>query len=124
LAVMMYVQDYDETYPRCVQYADADYGDTYVYWNDLIEPYTKNDQVFICPSGVTDAIRSGNYGMNPNVMVSYQTNPTIKMAAINAPANTYMMMDYGTYRTLITYVDNPTASASYLPGIGDVKHLS
>jgi len=129
LAVMMYVQDYDETYPRCVQCTGPLTGSicstgAYNYWDQLIEPYTKSTQLFFCPSGISSTnLRSGNYGMNPNVMVSYQTNPTIRMAAINAASKTYMMLDYGTYRALMTYVDAPTTT-SYLPGVGDAKNVS
>ena len=38
LAVLMYVQDYDETMPRPVA------------WMDDVMPYLKNEQVFHCPS--------------------------------------------------------------------------
>jgi prepilin-type N-terminal cleavage/methylation domain-containing protein/prepilin-type processing-associated H-X9-DG protein len=46
-AVMMYVQDYDETYPPgmdpCWTFA----------WPSMIQPYVKNIDVFSCPSGHT-----------------------------------------------------------------------
>ncbi len=46
LAIMMYVQDYDETFP----YFTMRGGDTRIFMFDLMEPYTKNAQVFECPS--------------------------------------------------------------------------
>lgn len=47
LAVMQYVQDYDENYP--IERIDVGNGfhNTYRY---LIYPYTKNDQIQLCPS--------------------------------------------------------------------------
>ncbi|MGI5818713.1 MAG: prepilin-type N-terminal cleavage/methylation domain-containing protein [Armatimonadota bacterium] len=48
LAMMMYVQDYDETYPRF--YFGPSAGRAFSYY-DVIAPYTKNEQIQICPSG-------------------------------------------------------------------------
>ncbi len=51
LGIIMYAQDYDERAPLAVYNMD---GNSYkrvhgVY--DLMEPYVKNEQVYICPSG-------------------------------------------------------------------------
>ncbi|MFO8082529.1 MAG: DUF1559 domain-containing protein [Armatimonadota bacterium] len=48
LAMMMYVQDYDETYPRF--YFGRSSGRMFSYY-DVIAPYTMNEQIQICPSG-------------------------------------------------------------------------
>ncbi len=45
LATMMYVQDYDETYPAHRSGPTADYD-----WPTPIVPYVKNGQLFACPS--------------------------------------------------------------------------
>jgi prepilin-type N-terminal cleavage/methylation domain-containing protein/prepilin-type processing-associated H-X9-DG protein len=45
-AQMMYTQDYDETYPKA--YHSTPNGD--VGWYLLIQPYTKNTNIFRCPS--------------------------------------------------------------------------
>src|SRR6185503_7760085 len=46
LAFVMYAQDYDETLPP--------YGNRWpnptVYWPEMIQPYTKNQQLHGCPS--------------------------------------------------------------------------
>ncbi len=128
LGTMMYVQDYDETYVRNSQCMgalnpDTSCSTTQVYWDNLLEPYTKSTQVFLCPSSSSTAPRNGNYGVNPNIMVSYSATQPVKMAAVVAAANTYMILDYGTYRALMTYIDNPTSN-SYLPGVGEIKGLT
>lgn len=42
-AVLMYVQDYDGTFPGY-------YENTNYLWIEKIAPYVKNDQLFVCPS--------------------------------------------------------------------------
>lgn len=126
LGTMMYVQDYDETYPRnsqCKIGGCVSASGTLDYWDELILPYTKSTQVFICPSSTSTAPRTGNYGVNPNIMVSYDAAASIKMSAIVAAANTYMALDYGTFRALMSYINNPTSN-SYLPGVGEIKGLT
>ena len=49
LAVNMYIQDYDELYPR---YAQSIAGSTW-YWPIRLAPYVKNTQIFACPSRPT-----------------------------------------------------------------------
>jgi prepilin-type N-terminal cleavage/methylation domain-containing protein/prepilin-type processing-associated H-X9-DG protein len=64
LGLAMYVQDYDETYPMA--YMGASVG----YWYNILEPYAKSEQVFICPTaGVIESSSgvkagSGGYGYN------------------------------------------------------------
>jgi prepilin-type N-terminal cleavage/methylation domain-containing protein/prepilin-type processing-associated H-X9-DG protein len=59
LALMMYAQDSDETYPRvaAVRFDQAGNWDTEVFapWRPPIEPYVKNRQVFYCPSKASRA---------------------------------------------------------------------
>lgn len=78
LAVMQYVQDYDDTYPMSrleagtpgwvsgssaaptwIKQSPLDpsspagnYGEHYITWMDAIHPYIRNVQVFLCPSWV------------------------------------------------------------------------
>jgi len=117
LAVMMYVQDYDETYPRNQQTKDGD-ATHYNYWQNLIQPYTKNEQIFLCPSTTRTSIVDGGYGANASIFVQRTSTP-IKMASIVAVANTYMIMDYGTWRIFGNYPNAPE-NLSYLPGVGDI----
>jgi prepilin-type N-terminal cleavage/methylation domain-containing protein/prepilin-type processing-associated H-X9-DG protein len=44
LGLMMYVQDYDQTYPR-IRFVGGDY-----VWRNAIEPYLKNQGILACPS--------------------------------------------------------------------------
>ena len=76
LSILMYVQDYDETFPLA---AAESPGDKYIYdysWVSKIQSYTKNLQIFICPNGKmsptlssadvdpsTDVTKSGTVGV-------------------------------------------------------------
>jgi prepilin-type N-terminal cleavage/methylation domain-containing protein len=116
IAAMMYVQDYDETYPRNQQTKDGS-PTAYWYWGNLLQPYVKNTKVFNCPSTTRDHIADGGYGANVRLFVN-RTETPIKLSAVTAPANTYMVMDYGTWRVLEAFINNPT-NLSYLPGVGN-----
>lgn len=59
LAIHQYLQDFDETYPR----ANNRSGAVSEYWYQIIDPYVKNRQIFICPE--SGFIRyGGSYGWN------------------------------------------------------------
>ena len=52
LAAMMYAQDYDETLaPHYAQWISGDWTTRYFGYYDALEPYTKNEQIYMCPSG-------------------------------------------------------------------------
>lgn len=66
MAVMSYVQDYDEIYPK------FEFGGMRYFWTDAVVPYIKNTQIFTCPSrpyrpwsGVFGSLECG-YGLNCN----------------------------------------------------------
>ena len=48
LAITMYVQDYDEKFPGNYIYSVG--GTQLRWWCDLVQPYVKNWQLFLCPS--------------------------------------------------------------------------
>jgi len=51
LAILQYAQDYDERLPWMYNYMPAG-GTNNLYWcQDVVMPYAKNDQMFICSSG-------------------------------------------------------------------------
>ncbi|HEX8834079.1 MAG TPA: prepilin-type N-terminal cleavage/methylation domain-containing protein, partial [Abditibacteriaceae bacterium] len=50
LAVQMYVQDYDGRVPICNDNSTPTVTDDFGYWWVTLFKYTKNDQVFVCPS--------------------------------------------------------------------------
>lgn len=56
LGLMMYTQDYDEKYPHAQAVSTQLPTDGYFwypgrwYWPQMIYPYTKNSNIFFCPS--------------------------------------------------------------------------
>src|SRR5262249_27320458 len=57
LSILMYVQDYDETFPRVPNVADPYLNPNatvekqgWLYWAQMIRPYVKNEQILACPS--------------------------------------------------------------------------
>lgn len=56
LALDMYAQDYDETYPQGFTPNEESPN-----WRDFVQPYIKNNQVWICPSQKKD--RPASYGL-------------------------------------------------------------
>ncbi len=65
LAMIMYQQDYDETFPL----ADQEYkGETYNYdmsWISAVQPYVKNLAMFVCPNGAYDPSTDGKPDADP-----------------------------------------------------------
>ncbi len=88
LAINMYVQDYDETLPP----GNATYAIGYVTWATLIDPYTKNAQVFICPS---DRALNPGYAMNAGLTISQTFGLTVagSIAKMQKPAETLVLAD-------------------------------
>lgn len=138
LAVMQYVQDYDEQYPPARQkrpgMVAADMpdgkmwmtsgGDPVIVWPQLTYAYHKSMQAFYCPSsplGSATTPINGHYGANQWIMKDIEMSDTIplKMAAIQAPASIYLFMDAGFYRAYHTYAINGTGNVSYAPGVGE-----
>jgi len=99
LGIMMYVQDYDEEYPRI--YRNASPGRmTYpgggsssgLMWYGVIFPYVKNIQIFNCPS--YNYKWNGNYTGKFAYGYSYRVgNGTTNMADVESPATTILMAD-------------------------------
>jgi len=124
LASLMYTQDYDEKYPPAfvvITSQPAPYGAFWHspdwYWQQLLHPYTKSDQVYWCPSSkVYGTAINGNYGANWLLLLSPPNS--ISLASLDAPASTYMLMDAGTFVMKPGNVTSPQASNYYLPGTG------
>ncbi len=93
LAMQMYSQDYDEAYPTCLDGANS--SAIYKTWDDAIAPYTKNDQMFICPS----AERSNTRCHMINAWICGWTNfsgtgvHSCTLAGIPRPANTVLLAE-------------------------------
>lgn len=124
MAAMMYVQDYDEFYPG--RYSQNDVlppdgedlsgGNNYWYWQQMLYPYTKNMQAFLCPSSDSTNILRRNYGANRYIFVEWNAT-RVSMASVPSPASTYMIMDAGNFSMTKsqTYTYD---GAFYLPGMG------
>jgi len=50
-AIMSYLQDYDEVLPLAGYWPMSGAYQTAPFWDELLMPYIKNDQIFRCPSG-------------------------------------------------------------------------
>jgi prepilin-type N-terminal cleavage/methylation domain-containing protein/prepilin-type processing-associated H-X9-DG protein len=125
LGMMMYSQDYDEMLPVSLyamtppySYPDGVVWNTgYLYWPQMIYPYTKSVDIYYCPSSPNTANpRRLSYGANTLVIV--YGGSAIKEASIVAPATTYMFMDASDIRISNSNAKTPSAPY-YLPGMGD-----
>lgn len=134
LAVMQYIQDHDEWYPRTrirfvtgtVPAVYSKYtsthtdGTTQVYWQGLLYPYVKSWAIFDCPSRPTQTTNylSQNYGINPLVVTNTEAAPSVHSATVATPALIYLIGDNGGH----SFTPNPntmaTDSTRYLPGVG------
>ncbi len=126
LGLLMYIQDYDESFCPCA-FGQGTAGAPYTVWDMMIQPYIKNQQIFVCPDWqmtATAAMPAGpaapaprklSYGMNYR-MFEYSTTvlddapilwfSTASLALLANPASTYYIMDNA-------YVTNPTAQVTH-----------
>lgn len=121
LGVMMYTQDYDEMYPMYRRNTTEPppipaYKTDYWEWQHMVYPYTKNEQVYRCPNGnPATSPYNGHYGVNYGLI----SGTSISLAAVQATATTYMIMDSGTsYITQSDAYRVNKGGARYLPGAG------
>ncbi len=69
LGLMMYSQDYDETFPSSYYYRNgATSANGYIHWTGVVMPYVKNAGVFVCPE-------HGTKGWAPTCFTSDITPP-------------------------------------------------
>ena len=89
LGALMYVQDYDERSQvhRCRGMAGNPPANSPCYF-EAIEPYTKNAQIFVCPSYTAN--RSCGAHSPKGYAFSIRT-PNRTLAAIRQPASTVML---------------------------------
>jgi prepilin-type N-terminal cleavage/methylation domain-containing protein/prepilin-type processing-associated H-X9-DG protein len=128
LAVMQYTQDYDEYYPKgfISDSTQAPPGGYWVsppaynwYWPQIIFPYHKSIQIFVCPSMTSFANTPylGNYGANRAIMPNASLAP-IHSSTIASPATAYLIMDAGNYSLDGAEARAVSATSTYLPGTG------
>jgi prepilin-type N-terminal cleavage/methylation domain-containing protein/prepilin-type processing-associated H-X9-DG protein len=107
LAMMQYAQDFDETLPAVYRYMPPSGTTNLYWWADVTQPYVKNYQVLVCPSG------SWSYTYNrpaagPNPWICSYAMPNITandsgvatpslsggaMAQIQDPSGTILLCD-------------------------------
>lgn len=91
LAIMQYVQDYDETYPlTCFGFTQGETNNpvpaALAQWSDVVQPYVKSYKVFVCPSNP----RSGQVS----------TWPYSGQTPISYGVNGYSLYSFGNPRAL------------------------
>jgi prepilin-type processing-associated H-X9-DG protein len=82
-----------------------------------LHPYTKSLQILVCPSGnsaTAAAPYAHHYGSN--IEVTPFNTGGVSLAQIQTVANTFLMMDSGTYGISYNYATNPDGSFWYTPG--------
>lgn len=92
LGMLMYAQDYDETFVRAaVYYATPNY----YTWMYVIQPYVKNVQLFTCPSaprtgwtGAANSTQAQGYGM-------FRVLSGLPLGDVKVPATCIMLGDAG-----------------------------
>ena len=104
LAIMMYVQDYDETFPMHYGYIQG--GTTYS-WPVTLQPYAKSTQVFFCPSDTVHNSGSAINTSNVSYGFNYAYLTATKLATVNYPSETLLLGDTG---------KNPTGYVIYWVG--------
>ena len=112
LGLMQYTQDYDEKLPRAwygggtTPHYTSNQGDGRHKWMDVVTPYTKSTQIFVCPSatGATTQYepyttdRFGSYSMNSTYWGATGAkqgpgNGGMSLALLEAPATTVWVTD-------------------------------
>jgi len=99
LAILQYSQDYDETFPS------VDSG----VLTQNVQPYLKNLNVFVCPSGsgvyavsnramvgnagATSTTTRNSYVANADIMGGWNNTPGLPISLVVAPADTVMLAD-------------------------------
>jgi len=136
--IAMYVQDYDEIYPRSnqdVNAADCNaapggcWSTGFLFWQQMAQSYIKNFRIMTCPSGDQANSKSttgevaafyGNYGSNRYVMRRRPASgdkDSATMAQVVAPATTYLIFDSGSYSMDASAdVLNQRGNFWYIPG--------
>jgi prepilin-type N-terminal cleavage/methylation domain-containing protein/prepilin-type processing-associated H-X9-DG protein len=151
LAISMYIQDYEGQYFPYRYSADyitdgftgfpgCDVGNNcwphHHFWNQIIFPYTKNDQIFVCPSAKdghvnflsggpnspnSEGLYGGNnsYGMNSFMNNTNSSTKGMNEAALAEPATTLLVNDEDYYHSLPSPRDRSGTVVATLRLVGD-----
>lgn len=122
LGMMQYTQDYDERYPlskideqqtnpsmpgsKFVVSSGTECTDGHcVTWMNLLQPYTKSVQLFVCPStrnnenanfpsyGYSNGLGSGRGQASYDSTLAYAIYPPVSLAQIQRPSGIYAIME-------------------------------
>ncbi len=111
--LMLYVQDYDERFPRsnqdvsaadCAAAPGGCWSAGLIFWQQMAQTYARSFGIMSCPSGTRTPVASGqyfwgHYGANRQIMRRRRgadAADSAAMAEIAAPASTYLCLDSGT----------------------------
>jgi len=110
MALMMYTEDWDETYPP-VRFGAGrpcwNPAPYYTSWRVLVQPYAKNWQIFDCPSfgdgqcseeynnGVPGAPQYMDYEYNGSQFCPTETHHSWKMSNFPAPSDLILVQEAG-----------------------------
>lgn len=83
--VMMYSQDFDETYPMVANYAAATNAPDRV-WMGSVEPYLKNTGIFLCPSAA-NARYAPDWNGRGWLPIGYNARTGYDPAGVEAPTS-------------------------------------
>jgi prepilin-type N-terminal cleavage/methylation domain-containing protein/prepilin-type processing-associated H-X9-DG protein len=112
LAAMMYVQDYDETFPKANNLVN---GPAWTAWYVLLESYVKNQPLRNCPSHTNEARSPVGYGWNIGTSTAKHFyddgfgyyhgdgKPWVALASLAAPAEVVLLGDINVYPPSISY---------------------
>lgn len=129
LGIMQYTQDNDEKYPMAYiatgqttsPIGKPVWANTVWFWQEIVYPYVKSEQVYACPSSINQTLYAGyyafNYGAN-RLVFKYPSTP-LSTAAVTNSANLYMLMDSGGYDPTPVNPQGGVLEANgwrYLPG--------
>lgn len=92
LSIHMYTSDYDENMP--MNYSGD--GTVNLHWHDQVAPYSKNTQMFVCPSNPVPP--QWSYAANNWVMSGSWGAMSNSLGQVTAPAETMMVYDTHPYR--------------------------
>jgi prepilin-type processing-associated H-X9-DG protein len=85
---------------------------------DILYPYVKSVQVFVCPSsqGGTSSLYSDHYSFNQRLCVDARSVAPVALASVASPASVIMCLDGGAYMCSDGCVTGPSGSFWYYPG--------
>jgi prepilin-type N-terminal cleavage/methylation domain-containing protein/prepilin-type processing-associated H-X9-DG protein len=92
LAVLQYVQDYDECFPL-LGYNFSDGSEAQRGWAARLVPYTKNEQIFRCPSRRNTLTRPCDYQASQGMGASGSWASGNSLGAVNSPAQCIMLSE-------------------------------